>query len=115
MPSVTTGCIPLGEGILPTRDFRLTGEIVSSFLGEGGGFGFLSWIVEELLRGILDGCIVPFVRGSEETVVVVMMIMRGMKTVKNERRERQWKDSESKVRRLDRWIRWRYQAMQASN
>jgi hypothetical protein len=101
MPSVINGCIPVDEGILAARAFRLTGEIVSSFLGEGGGFGFLSWIVEELLRGILEGCIVPFVRGSDETVVVVMMIMRVMKTVMNERRERQWKDSEFEVRRLD--------------
>jgi hypothetical protein len=59
----------------------VTGEIVSSFLVDGGEFCFLSWIVDELLRGILEGCIVPLVRGSEETVVVVMMMT--MRNIEN--------------------------------
>jgi hypothetical protein len=56
-------------GMIVPRGFRCTGDIVSSF--RNCVFDFLSWRVDDVLRGILEADIVPFVRDAVDAVVMV--------------------------------------------
>jgi hypothetical protein len=56
--------------------FRVTGEIDSSARVDdvdGEGVGFLSWRVEDVLRGIREAWIVPLTKESADEVVILFL------------------------------------------